>query len=150
MSGVQIEVTLQGIERVQAALGRLATTDLEYLVHEVGEYLTNSTKDRMDHGVAPDGSPWQPWSATYAATRHDGHSLLISSMSLQESIGNISSGLVASVGAHMIYAAIHQTGGKAGRGHKVTIPARPYLGLSDADRDAVEALVIGTLEGRLQ
>lgn len=29
----------------------------------------------------------------------------------------------------MPYAAIHQLGGKAGRGHKVTIPVRPYLAL---------------------
>ena len=32
-----------------------------------------------------------------------------------------------SVGNSMAYAAIHQFGGKAGRGKKVTIPARPFL-----------------------
>lgn len=31
------------------------------------------------------------------------------------------------------YAAIHQFGGQAGRGHAVTIPARPYIVLQDAD-----------------
>ncbi len=31
------------------------------------------------------------------------------------------------IGTNLIYAAIQQKGGKAGRGKKVTIPARPYL-----------------------
>lgn len=31
------------------------------------------------------------------------------------------------VGTNLIYAAIHQFGGKAGRGRKVSIPARPFL-----------------------
>lgn len=30
-------------------------------------------------------------------------------------------------------AAIHQLGGKAGRGHAVTIPARPFLGVTEQD-----------------
>jgi len=35
--------------------------------------------------------------------------------------------------ASIPYAAIHQLGGQAGRGHKVTIPARPYLMVQDED-----------------
>ena len=35
--------------------------------------------------------------------------------------------------ANKIYAAIHHFGGKAGRGHKVTIPARPYMMVQDED-----------------
>ncbi|TEB09145.1 phage virion morphogenesis protein [Pelotomaculum propionicicum] len=40
---------------------------------------------------------------------------------------------VVAVGTNLIYAAIHQFGGPAGRGRKVEIPARPYLGVSEAD-----------------
>lgn len=36
------------------------------------------------------------------------------------------------------YAVIHQFGGKAGKGHKVDIPARPYLHLEPEDEDAIE------------
>jgi phage virion morphogenesis protein len=35
--------------------------------------------------------------------------------------------------ANKIYAAIHHFGGKAGRGRKVTIPARPYMMVQDED-----------------
>lgn len=39
----------------------------------------------------------------------------------------------ATVGSNLIYAAIHQFGGQAGPGRRVTIPARPYLQLTPDD-----------------
>jgi len=35
--------------------------------------------------------------------------------------------------ANKVYARIHHLGGKAGRGHKVDIPARPYMMIQDED-----------------
>ncbi len=40
----------------------------------------------------------------------------------------------AIVGTNEPYAAIHQFGGKAGRGRKVAIPARPFLILTPQDK----------------
>ncbi len=37
------------------------------------------------------------------------------------------------ISANKVYAAIHHFGGKAGRGRKVTIPARPYMMVQDED-----------------
>jgi len=37
------------------------------------------------------------------------------------------------IGTNVVYGAIHQLGGKAGRGRKVDIPARPYLMVQDGD-----------------
>ena len=37
------------------------------------------------------------------------------------------------VSANKVYAAIHHFGGKAGRGRKVTIPARPFMMVQDED-----------------
>jgi len=42
-------------------------------------------------------------------------------------------GKKAVISADKIYAAIHHFGGKAGRGRKVTIPARPYMMVQDED-----------------
>ena len=39
----------------------------------------------------------------------------------------------AIIGSNVAYAAIHQLGGQAGKNKKVTIPARPYLKLTDDD-----------------
>ncbi len=41
------------------------------------------------------------------------------------------------VGSGLVYARIHQYGGKAGRGQKVDIPARPYLGIDEADATSI-------------
>jgi phage virion morphogenesis protein len=45
----------------------------------------------------------------------------------------------AVVGTNKIYAAIHQFGGKAGRGLKVTIPARPFLMVQNEDWSEIRA-----------
>lgn len=37
----------------------------------------------------------------------------------------------ATIGSNLAYAAIHQLGGQAGKNKKMTIPARPYLKLTD-------------------
>lgn len=54
----------------------------------------------------------------------------------------------ALIGAGMPYARIHQLGGRAGRGRKVTIPARPYLPFTadkklqpEAEKAILETLV---------
>ena len=39
----------------------------------------------------------------------------------------------AVIGSNLDYAAIHQLGGQAGKNKSVSIPARPYLKLSEAD-----------------
>ena len=39
----------------------------------------------------------------------------------------------AIIGSNLDYAAIHQLGGQAGRNKSVSIPARPYLKLTDSD-----------------
>jgi phage gpG-like protein len=48
------------------------------------------------------------------------------------------------------FAYVHQRGtSRAGRNRKVTIPARPILGLSDADIDGIERTIVRVLEGRI-
>lgn len=50
--------------------------------------------------------------------------------------------------ANKIYAAIHHYGGKAGRGHKVKIPARPFMMVQDEDwREMKEELSQFILRG---
>ena len=43
----------------------------------------------------------------------------------------------AVIGSNLDYAAIHQLGGQAGKNKKVTIPARPYLKLTDDDYNEI-------------
>ncbi len=42
-------------------------------------------------------------------------------------------------GTNVVYGAVHQLSGFAGRRRSVFIPARPYLGVSSGDARAIEA-----------
>lgn len=52
----------------------------------------------------------------------------------------------AAVGTNKKYAAIQHLGGKAGKGQKVTIPARPYLKLTDRDFKEIQKAVVEYLK----
>lgn len=56
---------------------------------------------------------------------------------LAGSISTYSDNDQAVVGTNVVYARIHQLGGKAGRGRKVEIPARPFLKLTDQDIETI-------------
>ena len=56
---------------------------------------------------------------------------------LRGSISEYSDNDSAVVGTNSIYAAIHNFGGKAGRGHAVTIPARPFMVLTPQDEEDI-------------
>ena len=51
------------------------------------------------------------------------------------------------VGSNLPYARIHQLGGKTGKGHKVDMPARPYLGVSKEDMEEVRETMADFLAG---
>lgn len=58
---------------------------------------------------------------------------LIDKENLMESITSHYDNNVALVGTNVVYAAIHHFGGKAGRGKKTSIPARPFMTLTPQD-----------------
>lgn len=157
MAGVAFTVDTSVAAR---AIGRLNDDELAELIYQVGGMVEDQTKLRIaDEKRAPDGQPWAPWSEAYDNSRnHAKHSLLVGEGNLRDSIQNYTTGLEAVVGSNLIYAAVHQNGtdpsrrkagvpdGAVGAG----IPARPYLGLSAENRNAIEELVIGRLEDLLQ
>ena len=66
---------------------------------------------------------------------------------LASSISSYSDNDKAVVGTNVVYAAIQQFGGKAGRGKKADIPARPYLQLTDRDLEEILKAVRQYLQG---
>lgn len=151
MAGVLLQLTLQGMDEARAALARLSALDLENTAFAIGQLLENSTRMRIaEQKRAPNGSAWAPWSEAHAETRQPRHSLLVEDNNLVESVQNYTTGTEVRVGSPLVYAAIHQLGGQAGRGLRATIPARPYLGLSDEDGAAIRLLVLDDVERALQ
>ena len=59
---------------------------------------------------------------------------LIDKGALRDNINQAYDNDTALVGTNMVYAAIHHFGGMAGRNRKVAIPARPFLVLTNEDK----------------
>jgi len=88
--------------------------------------------DEVEDTLEKEGQPkWEPLSdVTIALRAEKGHwpgKMLQVSGRLAASISSSTGARSAVVGTNVKYANIHQVGGKAGRGRKVSIPARPYL-----------------------
>lgn len=156
---------------VSTALAQLAASMQKPapVLRLIGERLAESSKDRFQNSTGPDGSRWQPnavatllgYAGKYAGSfRKDGRitskggnriagkkPLIGETRSLS---GTITYRLVADgveIGSPQAYAAIQQFGGKAGRGKKITIPARPFLGVSADDENRVVETVESYLRG---
>ncbi len=142
-----------------AQLGR----DPVPLMRAIGRGLVENTQDRFDAGQAPDGSAWPELSPAYEGLKRGPGILREAGMrgGLQGSITFDVFGRDVAVGSNKIYAAVHQFGAtiKPVRGRflvfrtvsgvafarRVTIPARPYLGISPAD----EMMVLDVAEAFL-
>lgn len=68
-----------------------------------------------------------------AEARLKGRMTLVDTARLRNSINAHAEPGRVEVGTNVKYAAIHQFGGRAGRGHKAQIPARPFLVVQDTD-----------------
>lgn len=113
------------------------------LMASIGEALVSSTLKRFDAEEGPDGQKWQP---SKRAAAESGKTLT-DTAELRKSIGYAATASKVMVGSKAGYARIHQMGGKAGKGHHVSIPARPYLGVSKEDMEEVKAILAEFLAG---
>ena len=118
-----------------------ATSDLEPALLEIGEVMTESTKQRFSDTESPDGKPWLLNSELSTLQYKEGSRPLTGETGLLGDTINYQ--LVANdtleIGSPLEYAAMQQFGGtKAEFPHLWgNIPARPFLGLSDDDEKEV-------------
>ena len=105
--------------------------------------MLRTTRDRFDSQEAPDGTGWKPLTdATKARKRRNADKVLTLDGYLRGNLTYQSSAHSVEVGTPSIYGGTHQFGADKGSfqsgGRSIPwgdIPARPFLGLSDADRD---------------
>lgn len=98
----------------------IAGGDLTPAMRKIAGTLTNVVEENFE----AEGRPrWKP--SERAAS--EGGVTLQKSGRLAASISTGHDATSAQIGSNVEYAAIHQFGGKAGRGRKVDIPARPFL-----------------------
>jgi phage virion morphogenesis protein len=144
MTGVRITVNDRELSQVLRRLARIGAEPGRFL-RPIGLQLINSTRERARREVSPDFTPWPELTPAYAAKKRGGH-MMRESGNLLGSLTREVEGNTLRVGTNRIYAAIHQFGGRAGRGRKVTMPTRPWLGLSRDDitmiREEFEAFAL--------
>jgi phage gpG-like protein len=134
------------------ALGEVEPSELMSAVALLGE---NQTRRRIEEEkTAPDGTPWLP--------NAEGTSILLrTGMHLRDSVASNSSATEAEWGASWEHAHVHQygativpkdaaaliftVGGKQVGAKKVTIPPRPFVGLSSENRQEMEELITDML-----
>lgn len=101
----------------------------------IGSYLVTATLYRFERERGPDG---QPWKKSIRALIEGGQTLTDFGTLRGSITHNVhGDGRGVDVGSNIVYAAIHQFGGQAGKERKVTLPARPYLGIDERDRSEI-------------
>lgn len=116
------------VQRTLARLGERAR-NLAPVFREIGEGVKAEAQIGFKSSTDPYGRAWHPLAKATIARRRKGSSKpLLDTGRLRNSIASrlLGAGGVE-VGTNLKYAAIHQFGGKAGRGLTVSIPARPYI-----------------------
>lgn len=158
MSGVSMDLRFTDRSApLTRALNRLvrAGHSPRPMLKAMGEYLVRSTQDRFDAQESPEGQAWQPVQGSRWAVKRI-LKILTESSRLRDSIIYRAGSTTLEWGTNVIYAAIHQFGGKTspsiikakrakalyipGIGPRKSvkhpgsvIPARPFVGISATD-----------------
>jgi len=122
MAGITYELESHEVDQALASLEAFAANP-QPLLAEIGEIVLSQGQDSFENQAAPDGTPWIP---SQRVEQHGGQTL-VDKGQLLASLGMEVLPDSVMVGTNKVYAAIHQVGGKAGRGGKTTLPARPFL-----------------------
>lgn len=146
--------------RLRKDLAALGDLDPVGLNKKIGEVLVSSTKKRFEDETAPDGTKWPK---SYRASACGGQTLSDKGR-LKNSISYQASANKVEVGTNVKYAHVHQNGmeikainakflrfrvgGGWAKKKKVTIPKRPFLGISDDDMEEIDATIMDHIKGR--
>ena len=156
MASAEVNFDLREIDSLAELLNKakLSSQDRSRLLINIGGIVEEQIQERFDAQQDPEGNPWEQLAQKtrdYYTSNGMGHgSLLNQSGMLRESVESQVDDWSVLVGATMEYAAIHQFGGEIrpktkqalsvpgyGKLKKVTIPARPYLGISTSNAEGI-------------
>ena len=144
-----IEITLDSAPLERALNGlEQAARDLTPAFKNIGEALTNSTKQRFDDGKAPDGTRWDDNRPTTLKRKKGSKPLIGETGLLSTEIAYRTDPRAVRVGSNKEYAAMQQFGGKKSQYPHLwgDIPARPFIGVSTTDEASILAIVTDHLK----
>lgn len=156
MAGVTEGVTIKGLIETQEVLNDLLdrVEDLSPLMATIGAYGEETTRERFDTNIGPDG---QAWKQGHRA-RLEGGPTLVKSRVAQDATTNNPGRDHVEWGTSWQWANVHQFGatirakggGRLGffipgigfrSPHEVVIPARPFVGISDENKTEIDAII---------
>ena len=124
----------QAVEKLHRIASQLKHPRKLYGV--LGETLKKIHAERFKQEVDPQGNNWQslsPKTLTRKQKKGKSTKILRQDGYLSDRTAYNYNDKNVEFGSDAKYARLHQFGGKAGRGKKVTIPKRPWLGVSQQD-----------------
>ncbi len=124
-----IEIEINNAQQIASILNKLANAaqDRTPLMRSIAGTMESAVLQNFDVGGRP----------KWLGLKYRQGTPLVDTENLMNSITSYYDNDSAEVGTNEPYAAIHQFGGKAGRGRKVDIPARPFLVLTPQDEDDI-------------
>lgn len=168
MAGVTLEIVADtATPAIDRAARGLSGADRTLMLSDIGEYVERATRERAAQEIAPDGTPWTALSPRYKAykskRRPAAGILRLDNHMLRDELTHQVDGDTVAVGTRVKYGAVHQFGAtitpKKGPAlvfegldglvfaKRVTVPARPWLGLSAEDETEVLAIARDHLAG---
>lgn len=167
MVGIRMEGDVRRLTRTLRNMGEIHFKTANKII---GEALRTSTVQRFKESKDPEGRSWEPSTRLYRGKngkiKQAKHKTLVDKGLLRNSIKSNPSAKGVAIGTNSIYAATHQLGdtrtikAKNATGLKfltlsgmrskkvvrVTIPARPFLGVSDEDMQEIKGILQDTIE----
>jgi len=146
MAGIHLTIDASALAPLAARVQGMAQLDTRSLMEQLGEYLWHSTRERFKTQTAPDGDTWQVLSPhTAERKKYNPRKILTESGALRNNISHkVLGNTSVQVGSNSVYAAMHQFGGTTSPKSMMPnqpIPARPFLGLSHADRHEIQDII---------
>lgn len=166
MTGVTLETSIDDKQVLKAftALSRVLSGNTTPIMRAIGVGLVRNVHDRFEAAVDPQGQPWKPLNPAYAAAKRGPGILRERAMrgGLMGSITFNAGPDTLELGTNKIYAAAHQfgvvitpvkashlvfrIGNQVIKARSVTIPARPFLGISAEDERTIAEGVTDALD----
>ncbi len=134
MAKIKIDIDDHAVRQALTGLEDRAD-DLRPAFQEIGETLLLSTEDRFRDEVDPDGQPWVDVLPRTRARKRNPKILTEDAHLRGRMVWQLVDGGVE-IGTDVPYANVHQFGFEARH-----IPSRPFLGISDEDRDVVREVL---------
>lgn len=140
---IQVKIEDQGLKNLLAGLQE-RSSNLTPVMKTIGEIVHSSVIRNFEQERSPEGVKWKP---SLRALLTGGKTLTLSAI-LKNTItakAFPNRVVVATGPPSKAYAAAQQFGAKVGRGHKVNLPARPFLGVRDEDWPEIKQAVLDYL-----